>query len=70
VILAPEEQEARWKAPSIQKGGFIIALLARIPVVPVVISGGYEICPKVPIDKTRYDVNENFPPIDVKACPK
>ena len=47
VVIAPEG--TRGKEGSLlpfQKGGFLIAILARVPVVPMVITGGLDIMPK------------------------
>ena len=68
VILAPEgTRSPDGKLLPFQKGGFVIALLARVPVVPVVISGGHEIMPKgsLWIDPGPMSM-KIFPPIDVK----
>ena len=68
VILAPEgTRSPDGKLLPFQKGGFVIALLARVPVVPVVISGGHEIMPKgsLWIDPGSMSM-KIFPPIDVK----
>ena len=72
VILAPEgTRSPDGKLLPFQKGGFIIALLARIPVVPVVISGGYEIMPKGSLSiKPGMMSMKIFPAIDVKSLPQ
>ncbi|HEX9666849.1 MAG TPA: lysophospholipid acyltransferase family protein [Thermodesulfobacteriota bacterium] len=72
VILAPEgTRSPDGKLLPFQKGGFIIALLARIPVVPVVISGGYEIMPKGSLSiKPGTMSMKIFPAIDVKSLPQ
>jgi 1-acyl-sn-glycerol-3-phosphate acyltransferase len=72
LILAPEgTRSPDGKLLPFQKGGFIIALLARVPVVPVVISGGHEIMPKGCLSiKPGTMTMKIFPPIDVKNLPQ
>jgi 1-acyl-sn-glycerol-3-phosphate acyltransferase len=72
VILAPEGTRSfDGKLLPFQKGGFVIALLARVPVVPVVISGGHEIMPKGSLCiKPGIMTMKIFPPIDVGNLPQ
>jgi len=47
VVLAPEGTRSKdGKLLPFQKGGFLIAVLARVPVVPMIITGGLDILPK------------------------
>ncbi|MEQ9619486.1 MAG: lysophospholipid acyltransferase family protein [Deltaproteobacteria bacterium] len=47
VMIAPEGTRGKdGKLLPFQKGGFFIAMLARVPVVPMVITGGLQIMPK------------------------
>lgn len=72
VILAPEgTRSPDGKLLPFQKGGFVIALLARTPVVPVAISGGHDILPKgsLLIKPGRMSM-KIFPPIDVSDLPQ
>lgn len=72
VILAPEgTRSPDGKLLPFQKGGFVIALLARVPVVPVVISGGHEIMPKGSLCiNPGMMAMKIFPPIDVINLPQ
>jgi 1-acyl-sn-glycerol-3-phosphate acyltransferase len=47
VLIAPEGTRGKeGKLLPFQKGGFLIAMLAGVPVVPMVITGGLDIMPK------------------------
>lgn len=47
VLIAPEGTRSKdGRLLSFQKGGFLIAILAKVPVVPMVITGGLKIKPK------------------------
>ena len=47
VVIAPEGTRSKdGKLLPFQKGGFLIAVLARVPVVPMVITGGLELLSK------------------------
>lgn len=72
VILAPEgTRSPDGKLLPFQKGGFVIALLAKVPVVPVVITGGHEIMPKGSLwIKPGKMSMQIFPPIDIRNLPQ
>ncbi|MDA2919890.1 1-acyl-sn-glycerol-3-phosphate acyltransferase [Desulfobacterota bacterium AH_259_B03_O07] len=70
-IIAPEgTRSLDGKLLPFKKGGFVIALLARVPVVIMVLSGGKEIMPKgssmIKPGKMEMKI---LPPIDVKNLP-
>lgn len=72
VVVAPEGTRSKdGKLLPFQKGGFLIAVLARVPVITMVITGGAELLSKgsrhaVPgIMKIKF-----FPPISVDNLPK
>lgn len=73
VIIAPEGTRSEdGRLLPFKKGGFLIALLAGVPVVPMLIWGGKNIK-----SKTEFKINENkkiyvkfFDPIDVSILPR
>jgi len=72
VVIAPEgTRSLDGKLLPFQKGGFLIAMLAKVPVVTMVIQGGLE-----RRSKTSRMVNPGtmhvtiFPPIDVNEMPR
>ncbi len=73
VIMAPEGTRSEdGRLLPFKKGGFLIALLAGVPVVPMLIWGGKNIR-----SKTEFKININnkiyvkfFDPIDVGALPR
>jgi 1-acyl-sn-glycerol-3-phosphate acyltransferase len=72
VVVAPEGTRSKdGKLLPFQKGGFLIAVLARVPVVTMVITGGAELLSK----GSRHAVPgimkiKLFPPISVDNLPK
>ena len=73
VILAPEGTRSEdGRLLPFKKGGFLIALLAGVPVVPMVIWGGKNIRPKgsYKIDSSKEIDVHIMKPIDVKTLPK
>ena len=73
VIIAPEgTRSIDGSLLPFKKGGFLIALLSGVPVVPMVIWGGKDIQSK---DKSRIDAGREmlvkiFEPIDVTKLPR
>ena len=73
VIMAPEGTRSEdGRLLPFKKGGFLIALLAGVPVVPMLIWGGKNIR-----SKTEFKINKNktinvkiFDPIDVRKLPR
>lgn len=72
VLIAPEGTRGKeGKLLPFQKGGFLIAMLAGVPVVPMVITGGLDIMPKdskaLRPGTMRIRI---LPPIDVADLPQ
>ena len=72
VIVAPEGTRSKdGKLLPFQKGGFLIAVLARVPVVPMVITGGLKL-----LSKGSRSANPGtmkirmLPPISIENLPK
>jgi len=71
VLIAPEGTRGKeGKLLPFQKGGFLIAMLAGVPVVPMVITGGLDIMPKdSKVLKPGTMKIRILPPIDVAGLP-
>jgi 1-acyl-sn-glycerol-3-phosphate acyltransferase len=71
VLIAPEGTRGKeGKLLPFQKGGFLIAMLAGVPVVPMVITGGLDIMPKdSKVLRPGTMTLRILPPIDVSDLP-
>jgi len=71
VLIAPEGTRGKeGKLLPFQKGGFLIAMLAGVPVVPMVITGGLDIMPKdSKVLRPGTMKIRILPPIDVADLP-
>jgi len=71
VLIAPEGTRGKeGKLLPFQKGGFLIAMLAGVPVVPMVITGGLDIMPKdSKVLRPGTMKIRILPPIDVAGLP-
>ena len=71
VMIAPEgTRGTEGKLLPFQKGGFFIAMLAGVPVVPMVITGGLDIMPKnSKVLRPGTMKIRILPPIDVSGLP-
>jgi 1-acyl-sn-glycerol-3-phosphate acyltransferase len=71
VLIAPEGTRGKeGKLLPFQKGGFLIAMLAGVPVVPMVITGGLDIMPKdSKLLRPGTMKIRILPPIDVAGLP-
>lgn len=72
VVVAPEGTRSKdGKLLAFQKGGFLIAVLARVPVVTMVITGGAELLSKGSRHPNPGTMKiKLFPPISVDDMPK
>ena len=72
VVVAPEGTRSKdGKLLPFQKGGFLIAVLARVPVVPMVITGGIELLSKGSRHPNPGTMKiKILPPISVDDLPK
>ncbi len=72
VVVAPEGTRSKdGKLLPFQKGGFLIAVLARVPVVPMVITGGAELLSKGSRHPNPGTMKiKILPPISVDDLPK
>jgi len=72
VVVAPEGTRSNdGKLLPFQKGGFLIAVLARVPVVPMVITGGLELLSKGSRHPNSGTMKiKILPPITVDDLPK
>lgn len=72
VLIAPEGTRGKeGKLLPFQKGGFLIAMLAGVPVVPMVITGGLDIMPKdSKVLRPGMMRIRILPPIDVADLPQ
>ncbi len=71
VLIAPEgTRNPEGNLLPFKKGGFVVAMFAKVPVVPMVIVGGKEVMPKgsMRINPGRMKM-KILPPIDVKNLP-
>ena len=71
VLIAPEgTRSPDGKLLPFKKGGFVVAIYAKVPVVPMVITGGKEIMSRGSKRINRGDMKiKILPPIDVKHLP-
>jgi 1-acyl-sn-glycerol-3-phosphate acyltransferase len=71
VLIAPEGTRGKeGKLLPFQKGGFLIAMMAGVPVVPMVITGGLDIMPKdSKLLRPGTMKIRILPPIDVAGLP-
>lgn len=71
VMIAPEgTRSPDGKLLPFKKGGFLVAMMAKVPVVPMVIMGGRDVMPKGAkgIIPGRMKI-KYFPPINVEGLP-
>jgi 1-acyl-sn-glycerol-3-phosphate acyltransferase len=71
VLIAPEgTRSLDGKLLSFKRGGFVLAMRAEVPVVPMVILGGKDIMPKGSMKISPGNIRiKILPPIDVKSLP-
>ena len=71
VLIAPEgTRSPDGTLLPFKKGGFVVAMYAKVPVVPMVILGGKEVMPKGSMKVNPGSMKMKIlPPIDVKTLP-
>jgi|DewCreStandDraft_1066081.scaffolds.fasta_scaffold00062_114 1-acyl-sn-glycerol-3-phosphate acyltransferase len=71
VLIAPEgTRSSDGKLLPFKKGGFVVAMYAGVPVVPMVITGGKDIMPKGSLSIRPGTIRiKILPPIDTKKLP-